>query len=98
MKLTSLILEELDREAELTRRALEQVPSGKNDWKPHPKSMPLGQLASMVAMIPMWISMTVKQDELDIKSGAASGNGAGRNLDSADALIKAHDKAVEEAK
>jgi len=37
MKLTSLILEQLDREAELTRRAPEQVPDGKNDWKPHPK-------------------------------------------------------------
>jgi hypothetical protein len=29
MKLASLIVEELDREAELTRRALEQVPTGK---------------------------------------------------------------------
>ena len=67
MKLTSLILEQLDREAERTRRALERVPTGKNDWKPHPKSMPLGQLAHMVATMPSWISMIVKQDEIDIK-------------------------------
>jgi len=66
MQLTSVILEQLDREAELTRRALERVPKGKNDWKPHPKSMPLGQLAHMVATMPSWISMIVKQDELDV--------------------------------
>lgn len=98
MKLTSLILEQLDREAELTRRALERVPDGKNDWKPHPKSMPLGQLAHMVANIPAWISMTVKQDELDIKPGASAGNGASRNLDSSEALVKALDKAVKDAR
>jgi uncharacterized damage-inducible protein DinB len=98
MKLKSLILEQLDREAELTRRALERVPPGKNDWKPHPKSMPLGQLAHMVATMPSWISMMVKQDELDIKPTGATGNGASRNLDSSEALVKALDKAVEDAR
>ena len=98
MKLKSLILEELDREAELTRRALEQVPNGKNDWKPHPKSMPLGQLAHMVATMPSWISMIVKQDEVDIKPTSGTGNGAPRNLDSSEALIQALDKAVEDVR
>ena len=28
------------------RRALEHVPAGLDDWKPHPKSMPLGRLAA----------------------------------------------------
>jgi len=46
-----VILEQSDREAELTRRALERVPKGKNGWKPHPKSIP-GQLAHMVATMP----------------------------------------------
>jgi len=98
MKLTSVILEQLDREAELTRRALERVPKGKNDWKPHPKSMPLGQLAHMVANIPTWISKMVNQDELDVKPSAGAGNGASRNLDSSEALVKALDKAVKEAR
>ena len=35
MKLTELVLDELEREAELSRRALEVVPAGKADWKPH---------------------------------------------------------------
>jgi uncharacterized damage-inducible protein DinB len=97
MKLTSVILEELEREGELTRRALERVPEGKNDWKPHPKSMPLGQLANMVATMPSWISMMVKQDELDIRPKAGSGNGAVHNLDSSE-LVKALEKAVEDAR
>jgi len=98
MKLTSMILEELDRESELTRRALMGVPEGKNDWKPHPKSMPLGQLAQMIATMPSWIAMMVKQDEIDIKPTNGNGNGASRQMNSAKELIEAHDKAVEEAR
>ena len=93
-----MILEQLNREAELTRRALERVPNGKNDWKPHPKSMPLGQLAHMVATMPSWISMIIKQDEIDIKPKEGAGNGASRNLGSTEALLKALDKAVADAR
>lgn len=97
MKLTSMILEELDREADLTRRALEHIPEGRNDWKPHPKSMPLGQLANMVATMPSWISMIVNQDELDIKP--KGGNGSSRtNLSSAKDLVQALDKSVADAR
>ncbi len=96
MKLTSLIVTELKQELELTRRALELVPDGKNDWKPHPKSMPFGQLAHMVATMPSWISMMVNQDELDVKPKKASGNGAVKNLNAVQ-LVKALDKAAEEA-
>ena len=37
MKITELLAAELDREAVGIRKTLEQVPEGKNDWKPHPK-------------------------------------------------------------
>jgi hypothetical protein len=66
MKLTELLLAELDRETPAIRKTLERVPEGKNDWKPHSKSMPLGYLASLVANIPGWIEMMVNLDELDI--------------------------------
>jgi uncharacterized damage-inducible protein DinB len=72
MKLTDLLLAELEREAAGTRSALERLPEGHNDWKPHPDSMPLGYLASLVATMPAWIVMMVKQDELDLKSPAAT--------------------------
>ena len=39
-KITDLLITELDHEAIGIRKALENVPEGKNDWKPHDKSMP----------------------------------------------------------
>ncbi len=65
MKITELLLAELDREAVSTRKTLERVPEGKNNWKPHEKSMPLGNLATIVANIPAWVDMVVNLDELD---------------------------------
>ena len=72
MKITELLLAELDREAVGIRKALERVPEGKNDWKPHPKSMPLGSLATIVATIPSWLEMIVNIDELDINPPGGS--------------------------
>jgi uncharacterized damage-inducible protein DinB len=66
MNLTEFLQAELDRETERSRRALEQVPEGKYDWKPHEKSMIFGYLANMVATIPTWIAMQINQDELDV--------------------------------
>lgn len=72
MKLTELLLAELEREAAGTRSALARVPEGQNDWKPHPRSMPLGYLASLVATLPSWVASMVNQDELDLKSPGAA--------------------------
>ena len=72
MKLTEFFLAELDREAASTRSALKRVPEGRNDWKPHPKSMPLGYLASLVATMFSWIDAMVNQDEFDVSSPAAA--------------------------
>ena len=66
MNLKEFLQNELDREVDRSRRALEQVPEGRHDWKPHEKSMAFGYLANMVATIPMWIMMQISQDELDI--------------------------------
>jgi uncharacterized damage-inducible protein DinB len=65
MKLKELFLEELKREEAGTRKTLERVPEGQNDWVPHEKSMKMGYLASLVASMPGWIEMMIKQDELD---------------------------------
>jgi uncharacterized damage-inducible protein DinB len=75
MKLTDLFLAELDREAPLTRRALERVPEGRNEWKPHAKSMPLGRLATLVAGMPGWLGMMIAKDEFDLNPpGGSSGS------------------------
>ena len=66
MQIKELFLDELERETEGSRHTLERVPEGKNDWKPHEKSMPLGYLAYLVAAMPSWIAMAINQDELDL--------------------------------
>src|SRR5215813_8854005 len=66
MKMTELFLADLEREAASTRRALERVPEGRDDWKPHEKSMPLGYLATLVATILGWTDFMVNQDEFDM--------------------------------
>jgi uncharacterized damage-inducible protein DinB len=72
MKLTEFFLEQLEREAASTRLALQRVPEGHNDWKPHEKSMPLGYLASLVATMLGWITSMVNLDEFDLKSPEAA--------------------------
>ena len=67
--LTDRLLAELESEAAITRRVLERVPEGKDDWKPHQKSMPMGRLASLVANMPGWIAMMLTQDEFDVAAG-----------------------------
>lgn len=66
MELTSLFAAQLVREAERCRKALERVPEGRNDWRPHEKSMPLGYLSTLVATMPSWIAMAIEQDQLDL--------------------------------
>jgi uncharacterized damage-inducible protein DinB len=66
MELKDFLRAELDREVDRSRRALEQVPEGKSGWKPHDKSMAFGYLANMVATIPMWVTMQLTRDDLDI--------------------------------
>ncbi len=65
--MTEQFLAELEEEGALTRKALQRVPEGRNDWKPHPKSMPLGYLAFLCANIPTWVAMAINQDELDLQ-------------------------------
>jgi len=66
VRLTELLMPEFDAEMTATRRVLERVPDGKSSWKPHPKSMTLGRLATLVAELPGWVVNTITLDELDI--------------------------------
>ncbi len=72
MKIPEFFLDELEREAVASKRVLERVPEGCADWKPHEKSMPLGYLAALVAIMPAWIAMMIAQDELDVGAPGSS--------------------------
>lgn len=97
MKLTEMLLAQIDYEAERSRRALAEIPDGKYDWKPHEKSMILGYLAQMVAQIPDWFAMIVTQDSLDLAPKDGSRYRPEPLRTSAD-LVRAQDAAVAKAK
>lgn len=95
MKITELLVAELEREAAGTRRCLERIPEGRDDWKPHEKSMPLGYLASLIATMPGWAAAIVLQDELDL---SAPGEFQQPALHTTQELLDAFDKAVAKAR
>ena len=97
MKLTEFFREELDREVERSRKALEHVPEGKFQWKPHERSMIFGYLANMVATIPTWITMEINRDDLDV--APAEGQSTRKPPEETSAgLLKALDEAAAEAR
>src|SRR5689334_11447098 len=71
MKLTDLFLAELEREVAATRNSVARVPEGRNDWKPHQKSMALGYLAALVATMPGWVAFMIESDQLDFENPAS---------------------------
>ena len=97
MNLIEFYRNELDREVERSRKALEQVPDGQYNWKPHERSMIFGYLADMVATIPTWITMEINRDELDIAPPEGKGTKQAPKETSAD-LLKALDDAAAEAR
>ena len=52
MALADALLQELEQEAQTTRRLLERVPNDRLEWRPHHKARTLGQLALHVAVVP----------------------------------------------
>jgi hypothetical protein len=68
MELKQFFLEQLEREAVASRKAIERVPEGQNSWKPHPRSMEMGMLAALVATMPGWVWLMIESDALDLDS------------------------------
>src|SRR5438477_11611784 len=66
--LNQLAFGDLDREITVTRKVLERLPEEKFAWKPHEKSMSLGNLAMHVANLLQWMLDTLDRDELDLET------------------------------
>lgn len=60
------VLAEFHEEATITRRILDRVPGDKLTWKPHEKSMSLGQLALHIATVPGGLARILQQDGFDV--------------------------------
>jgi len=93
MSIGTSMLAEFDREMATTRRVLERVPSDKGTWKPHEKSFALGHLAQLVSWMPGWITLTIRNPDLDLKAG-----GAGYSFQPTETLVAQFDKSVAEAR
>ena len=66
MSINQAFIQELEQEAQTTRRVLERVPGDQLAWKPHAKSMSLGQLALHVASTPGAIAQMAMQSSVGV--------------------------------
>jgi uncharacterized damage-inducible protein DinB len=66
------VVNEFREEAAITRRVLARVPGDKLTWKPHEKSMSLGQLASHIASVPGGLARILQQDTFDVAQRPAT--------------------------
>jgi uncharacterized damage-inducible protein DinB len=72
MTISQTLLPEFDHEMRTTRAVLARVPGADADWRPHPKSMTMGQLATHVSNIVRWGAATCELQELDLASPDAA--------------------------
>jgi uncharacterized damage-inducible protein DinB len=95
MELKKIFLEQLEREAAASRKAIERVPEGQNSFKPHPRSMEMGYLAVLVATMPGWVALMIDTDELDL-----DGNGQPfrtQTAETREGLLSLLEKGVEQS-
>jgi uncharacterized damage-inducible protein DinB len=69
MSIADTFVAEFNHESSGTRKLLERLPEDKLSWKPHPKSMSLGALATHIANIPHWAEIIVNESEFDMGRG-----------------------------
>jgi len=91
MSIADSFLAEFNREMAPTRRLLERVPAEHGQWKPHPKSFPLGHLAQLVAGMPGWIANALTKSELEL------GGFPGYSFEPTQKLVALFDEKVRDA-
>src|SRR5687767_11476141 len=97
MAIAESILPEFDHETATTRTLLERVPEDKAEWRPHAKSMALGQLAMHIANIPRWTAIALERTEFDT-SPVDGSSLAGPAYQSAPILLQCYDANVHAAR
>jgi uncharacterized damage-inducible protein DinB len=93
MGMTDAFVQEIDHEAATTRRVLERVPTDRLAWKPHPKSMSLGELAMHVAQVPGSISSWAVEDTFNFGNMTHQ-----EGPSSTEQILSAHDTGLVKAK
>jgi uncharacterized damage-inducible protein DinB len=93
MALIDGMLQELEQEAQTTRRVLERVPDDQLAWRPHKKARTLGELALHVAMVPGGVAELIASP-----SPAQAPQFVDPSPKSASELIPALDQSIAKAK
>ena len=89
MSLIENLIQEFERESATTRRVLERVPTDKLAWKPHPKSMSIGELALHIAEEPAVLAPTALTGGVDFGKHAVV-----RQPETAGEILGTHDAGV----
>jgi uncharacterized damage-inducible protein DinB len=63
------MLSEFREEVVITKRVLDRVPADKLSWRPHPKSMSVGQLAIHIATVPGALATITQAEQFDVSQG-----------------------------
>ncbi len=79
MTLAESLIAELEREGEGTGKILRRVPTDRIDWKPHAKSMSLGQLAWHIATLPRSGVIGLREKKREVTGGGVRPGPAGRD-------------------
>lgn len=94
MAIADSLVMELEREAATTKRVLERVPNDKLSWKPHPKSMSLGQLALHVAETPGFVADMASRPIYEVSAASFEQRAAGSAAELLPALEQSINKAT----
>jgi uncharacterized damage-inducible protein DinB len=98
MSIAETFLPEFDHEIASTRKILERVPDDRLAWRPHPKSMTLGRLASHLAELPELGAITFEHDTLDFAPKTGTPVWTSKELDSRDSIVANFDRAASRAR
>ena len=94
MSIAESMLPDFDHETATTRTLLERVPEDKAAFRPHLKSMSLGELAMHVATLPRWAPITLKETQFDTNPPGGQPYGT-PPFESLVKMLAAYDEGVE---
>jgi uncharacterized damage-inducible protein DinB len=96
MPISDGLVPEFDHEMGTTRRLLDRVPEAEFSWRPHEKSMSLGQLSGHLANLPYWCRLVLEGTSFDLS--AAGSDTRPKEPTSRAALLKEFDDKVAAAR
>jgi uncharacterized damage-inducible protein DinB len=92
MTIVDTIRADFEEEMPATRKVIERVPGDRGEWRPHPKSFPMGHLAQLVSWMPGWVTSIATHPKLDLMASPRY------SFETTDTLLETFDRNVREAR